>query len=438
MKNNITSYQSRQGRIWCSLFIFLLAMVIFSGFAMAQAEKKAEKSPNDLRVYWSNGLRFETQDKAFTFKLGGRIMNDWAFVTEDEALEPLGDLAGGTEFRRARLYLSGVVHKRIEFKLQVDFAGGGVVGKDVSFKDAFIGIKDLPVIGGIRMGHFKEPFGLEELTSSKYITFMERALPSAWYSSRNTGFMIHNRIADQRMSWAVGVFKAVGNSAGTLFSSENNWRFTGRFTGLPLYKDSGRQMIHLGFSYSYQQPPLNTVLFRQRPEAHLSPRFITTGTFDADNVNIVNPEVALVVGPFSAQAEYTAAIVDTPTDNDPSFSGHYIQASYFLTGENRAYSRSSAAFSRVKPKRNLGSDGGAGAWEIAFRYSSLDLTDVIPVTDTGGKLRNFTVGLNWHLNPITRFMFNYINTNRYDNVVDDVDTLDGTAHFFMMRFQIDF
>ena len=84
-------------------------------------------------------------------------------------------------------------------------------------------------------------------------------------------------------------------------------------------------------------------------------------------------------------------------------------------------------FDRAKPAQDLlGGQGGFGALEVAVRYSSLDLTDAGVV---GGELEDLTIGFNWHLNPNTRVMVNYVNA--------DVDGV-GKADVFMTRFQIDF
>lgn len=94
-----------------------------------------------------------------------------------------------------------------------------------------------------------------------------------------------------------------------------------------------------------------------------------------------------------------------------------------MTGEHRRYSRSSGTFSFVRPQNNFGIGSGWGAWEVAARYSRLDLDDR---NIKGGKLDNITVGLNWHLNPNTRVMWNYVNADR-DNI--------GKADIYMMRLQ---
>lgn len=80
----------------------------------------------------------------------------------------------------------------------------------------------------------------------------------------------------------------------------------------------------------------------------------------------------------------------------------------------------------MKPKRNFLKEGGLGAWEVAARFSHLDLNDEGII---GGRLNNVTVGLNWYLNPNMRVMWNFVYADR-----DDV----GDASIFQMRAQIDF
>ena len=189
------------------------------------------------------------------------------------------------------LFIEGTIYDRFEFKVQYDFAGG-----DAEFKDVFMGIKGLPYAGGVRIGHFKEPFGLEQLTSSKYIAFMERSFTDdALNEGRNTGIMLHNQIMDDRLTWAAGLFRP---SDGFGDSQDDVWNFTGRVTGLPIYADEGRRLLHLGLGVTQRSPVDDRVRVRTRPEAHLAPRFLDTGSFSADGVDAFNLEAALVHGPF--------------------------------------------------------------------------------------------------------------------------------------------
>ena len=403
--------------------------------AQAEGEKleaaittsKAKKpDPKTMRVYWSSGLRMKSNDGNFSLKIGGRIQNDWSLYSTDsdnpDAYRKIGD---GTEFRRARLYMEGEIYKNIKYKAQYDFGG-----QDADFKDVYIELKKIPTLGNLRIGHFKEPMSLEELTSSKYLTFMERSLPNAFVQGRNTGFQISNSFADKRATAAVGVFRDVGDS-GNGFGANSDYNVAARITALPWYEDKGKQLLHLGFGYTHEfRDNDSDVRFRSRPEAHLGPRFVDTKAFTAEGINYFNPEIAAVYGPFSIQGEYIFTEVNSDDYNDPSFDGSYIYGSVFLTpGDYRRYKISSGAFDRVKPANDLSwSGGGYGAIEAAFRYSNLNLSDGMI---QGGTLSNFTVGLNWYLNPNVRFLLNYVHANAWRGK-------DVRADIIQIRAQVDF
>jgi phosphate-selective porin OprO/OprP len=388
---------------------------------------EAEKEPSTFRVYWKDGIRIDSRDGRFKFQLTGRIMNDWAVFSADSDTEAFfnENFGSGTEFRRARLGLGGTIYDVLDFKAEYDFADG-----DADFKDMYVGLRKLPVIGHIKVGHKKEPFSLEDQTSSKYITFMERALPTVFAPGYNTGVLFHNVELDGRLFWGVGGFRET-DDFGEGFGEEDEYNITARVTGLPWYEQEGGRLLHLGISYSHKFGDGDegaTVRFRQRPEAHLSPvRFVDTTDIPTDGVDLVTPEAALVFGPFSAQGEYFHASVDRVNGSDVDFDGFYLFVSYFLTGEHRSYSKTKGAFDRVKPKKNfgLGKERGWGAWEIAARYSNLDLTDG---SISGGELHDFTLGVNWYLYPNARIMGNYIFAD-----LDDV----GETSIFQMRFQVD-
>jgi phosphate-selective porin OprO/OprP len=71
-------------------------------------------------------------------------------------------------------------------------------------------------------------------------------------------------------------------------------------------------------------------------------------------------------------------------------------------------------------------NSGAGAWEVAFRYSYANL---ISNNIIGGKQSDFTAGLNWYLNPVTRVMLNHVLASIKDK---------GNASVFQVRFQVEF
>lgn len=406
---------------------------------VADVEKKVGKK-NFLAPYWKSGLRLDSADGKFKLKIGGRVQNDWTIYGTDEELRSrFGRIGDGTEFRRARLFMEGSVYGNIKYKFQYDFASSD------PFKDAYIQVKKLPMVGNFTIGHFKEPFSLEELTSSKYITFMERSLPNAFSQGRNLGVRFNRSFMDKRATAAFGFFRD-GNPADAPFGPDGIYNATTRFTFLPWYQEKGRQLLHAGFSYSHAFHNLTredgdvvkTDRFRQRPEAHLGPRLVETPKFAAEEIDYINPEVALVYGPASLQFEWMSALVNRESGDDLHYNGFYGFASYFLTGEHRPYKTSSGAFDRVTPKNDFDAKGGWGALEFAARYSLIDLNDE---DVNGGEMQNVTVGINWYLNSNVRIMFNYVRA-----MLDEDDCYYkgsmgshcGDADIIQGRFQVDF
>ncbi len=397
--------------------------------------------PHKGHFFWDEGLEFQSEDgQTFKGEIGGRIMWDVAAFAQDSAVErlptdvvdspntPIGNLPAETEFRRVRIFTEGELDLSLPtmYKLQLGFAGG-----EVSFKDVYLGWKEIPVLGQVRVGHFKEPFSLEELTSSKYIQFMERAAPiEAFSPGRNTGVGIDQTAFDERLTWHIGGFVETDGSGNGQISG--NQQVTARVTGLPFYQkeESGERLLHLGLNGRVINPEDDTMRIRSRPEAHLAPHFVDTGNMPVDQAYTLAPEIAMVWSSFSVRSEYFRNWLDSRPAADPTLDGYYVAAGWFITGEQRPYDRSSGAFGRVIPHRNFSlAHGGLGAWQLGVRYSSTDLGDGLV---QGGDLDSLTFGLNWHLNSQARIMFNYGFANvRRGNV-------DGDTHLFQTRFQVDF
>ena len=374
---------------------------------------------NSLRPYWKDGVRLETPDKRVSLKIGGRIQADWMWINEDQSVrDAIGDQSSGSEFRRTRLYMSGDLFGNLSFKSQFDFAGGST-----ALKDVFVGLKEIPGFGNVKVGHYKEPFSLEELTSSNYMTFVERSLPNAFSPSRNTGMTIYNSQLDQRLTWAAGVFRDTDNGGTSLGDGVGG---TVRLTGVPALDKREDRLVHLGVSYSLRRPSNSVLRWRQRPELHLTDRFVDTRSFPAERIQLLALEGAVVNGPFSLQSEYTHSAARSQMAGDPVFGGFYLYASVFLTGEQRNYKASSASFDRLRPLKNFAPGEGPGAWEVALRYSTLDLTDK---AIQGGRLDNLTAAVNWYLNPVARIMFNYVHGDLYEV---------GGTHAVVTRLQLNF
>ena len=363
----------------------------------------------DFTTKWGNGYKLSSSDGMHSLKFGGRIMSDYAIWNNGN------ETFSGTEFRRIRFFNSGKVYDNVKYKLQLDFAGGGV-----SFKDVYMEVA-MPYAGNVKVGHFKEPFRLEALTSSKYITFMERALPIAFSPERNVGVMLHDSFLDDKLSIQAGLFREASSGNDKMIDDVRN--ITTRITFLPINNDNN--LLHLGAAFSSRSSSDDTYSVSSRAENHLGTKLLDMDLDNVTGMNLMGAEMAFVMGSFSVQGEYVMNSVEAMEDY--SFSGYYGQVSYFLTGEKRKYKNSLAGFDRVKPNKNMKEGEGLGAFELAARYSSMDLSEA-----HAGTLNDITVGLNWYLNPCTRLMFNYV-MGTLDN--HGVETTENT---FQCRMQIDF
>ena len=403
------------------LFVVCFVLTVSRGFAQ---EKVAE--PVTWDANWSNGFMLNSSDGNFKLKFGGRIMLDFLSISPGSYYDSIITFNKGVEFRRLRFYNSGLIYNNVSYKLQLDFALGHAV-----LKDAYINLSKIPVVGNIRIGHFKEPIGLELLASSNNITFMERALTDPLTPERNTGIMFFDNNESGRMTWALGYFLP-SNSIGFGLYSGNKFNLSGRITGVPYYEtEDGFKLLHLGISLTHQEQDNSAYPLASRPETHLAPKLLLAEIDVVKAVNQYGLEVAYVNGPFSMQGEFISATVVTADEstlqNDSyNFDAYYGYISWFITREHRNYKLASGAFDQVKPKTNFGSEGGTGAFEVGVRYSLIDLDD----TDvSGGSMSDITLGLNWYLNPVTRFMFNYL-------LIDVKDQ--GKINAYAFRFQVNF
>ena len=366
------------------------------------SESYAKESASDIKILTKGGLKAQSNDGAFKFQVGGRIMADATFGSSDDA--SINDMNEGTEFRRARIFFKGQLNNDWGYKWQVDFADS-----DVSTKDMFIKYKPK----GLTIGQFKQPFSLEELTSSKYITFMERGLPNVFATGRRIGVGYDS-------DWDGGTFAAsvYGQEAGNGDENQEGFGAGVRLTLAPIHEAGN--VLHLGLAAAQESPndgDNDQVRVRVRPEVHNAPRLVDTNSIanivGVDDITKIGLEGAWVAGPFSLQAEWMQ--MDMSREDglpDVDFDGWYASASWFLTGESRPYKK--GVFGRVKPKSPLGK-GGFGAWEAAVRFAEVDLSDWDDLAaGTGvtgahaGELETTTLGLNWYATDNVRFMLNYV------------------------------
>jgi phosphate-selective porin OprO/OprP len=378
----------------------------------------------------------DTHGEKFSVKVGGRAQADTVWYAND----PDGVGAQNYfEFRRLRLFAEGEGYGVFDYKVQLDFLDDSTGG--TAMKDVYIGMHDVPGFGWVQMGHFKVPFGLETLTSSKYITFMERSLPVAFAPEREVGIGASNNSADEYVTWSYGAFfDDISELTKEIVDDNQGIRIAGRATWTPYYDElaEGRYLFHLGMAGMYTNDRDNDVEFESRPETHegVSGGFVSTGSIAADDYTSLGLEAAVVSGPLSLQSEFMYVDVDADSGADLDYYGAYAFVSYFFTGEHRKYDRSNGTFGRVSPLENFwivdtagGRCVGRGAWEGAIRWSYLDFTD----SADEDQLHDITLGVNWYWNPYMRMMFEYIHAFR-----DSPGQGDADLDILGTRLQVDF
>lgn len=372
---------------------------------------------------WDGTSYVRNEERGYDLRFGGRVVTDGAWVSADDGIRgAYPSITDGSEIRSARLVFQGFVHHVVDYKLQVELAG-----RLVGFRDAYMGLRGVPGVGAIRVGNQKEMFSLEQLMSLKRIAFVERSVVSALAPGRNLGVGLGRAASRGRFTVTAGVFR---NSEGGTSYAGSRYNGTLRFTAAPVLEAGSGNVVHVGIAGSLRQAEIDPadgrakLRYSTQPESNLSPELIDTGEFEADAAAHLGAEVAAIWDRASAQGEYVRVGTDAAESGDPVFSAMYVLARYTLTGERRAYR--GGVVQGLEPRSRFDGRGGGGAWEVAVRYSFVDLNDG---RVRGGKERNITAALNWYLSAETRLMLNYT----YADVIDV-----GTAHQVVARFQVVF
>lgn len=315
----------------------------------------------------------------------GRLHLDAGFYDQDQT-----EFGDGINVRRGRLGMEGTLGDDWSFVLEYDFGEGGEAdATDVYLRTNF-------AEGKLTIGQQRVPFGLNALTSSNSITFIERATPSNVVNTDRKVGVRWDRTFDDLTSQSMLFGRALGDGGSA--GEDESFGFAQRLVFHPQYEGT---QLHFGVAVAYESlGDLSDLRLRDRPELRVDPdvRLIDTGTMnEIDSVLRSGLEIAVQQGSFSLESEYSRISADSSVNGDVTFDGAHVQASYVLTGEQRGYSN--GVFKSVKPASE------SGAWEVAVRYSTMSLNDG---SIFGGEQNNLTLGVNYYLNSQIRFMGNVV------------------------------
>lgn len=360
----------------------------------------------------------------YTFKFRGQIAADAAIFDTRKGTTDFND---GTQLRRARLGVDGTIQKDWAYRLEVDVGNASrddATTGEIDVKDAYIQYKGIEKTT-ITLGQHKTPNTLQQAYSSTDTLFVESPLFVEAFTNRTTAggdykAGISAKYSDINWTATLGVFgenySINGGTSPNTYKDEG-WGPAARLTWAPV--NGVKETLHLGASAYWRDTggrSASAVRFRSGPEVSVdSTRLVDTGNIAANDYSFVGGELAGQYGPLYLESEYGRTDVNRVTGSNVSFDGGYVGASWVITGENREYK--DGAFARIKPKESFSpSKGGWGAWEIATRYSTLDLNDD---NIYGGKEDNYSLGLNWYPNNYLRFLVDYV---RFDARKSGVET----------------
>lgn len=361
----------------------------------------------------------------FSFKPFGRLQVDTAHVGSPDGLVDAG-LGRGTEVRRARIGVSGDISGGFGYKIEVDFADNSA-----EITDAILTYNANDNLG-IVVGQHNNFQGLEELTSSRFTSFMERAaFTDAFGFERRVGvsagytagdLLVHGGVFTDDIDALDDVNESIGGDARIVYAPK-----------------VGDAQLHFGGSLHYRDfnDAATTARYRQRPFVHTTDtRLIDTGSFSAGSETGYGAEAAVISGPFHAVAEGYWQKPNRPRAlADPAFFGGYVEAGLFLTGgDSRGYK--GFKFDRIKPENPFG-EGDFGAVQVNARYDYLDLNDAGII---GGTQNAYALSLIWTPTAYTRFLANYARVS-YDDATATATVTGDTDYaidVFGMRAQFDF
>lgn len=397
----------------------LLILLCFRGSdLLAQnSDTLAVASPFD------EGYFFVGPDDLLKFK--GYVQTDAYF--------PAGASPGNSEFlvRRARLAATGYFQKNFRYMLYARFDRG-----KAQLNEAYLESRHLP-FARIRVGQFKVPFGLSNLTSSSQLGLIDRPLAVDNFSSQyDIGLMLFGGVWRERIEYAVGVFNGRPMNQP---EADKGKDFIGRIVLAPFRQSENKFVkdVYFGASASTgrRSEPLRG---DYETGAGISIFSFADSTVRINKLQRFGADLQWLVGRSAVKAEYVQmsyGIDEKASADRLTNSGYTLDFTCFLTGEDQQRN------STVKPRKNLDpARGNWGAFELTARYQALNLSGRLrryTEYDGAQKVTGVSTGLNWYPNDDVKIGVNY----QWLDFSDAIRWNDGTyskANLLEMRFQYQF
>lgn len=363
------------------------------------------------------------ENKSNTLNFSGYLMVDHdyfsAFYNEDES-----EYQHKTEIRRSKIGVTFTPNQYIKGKIQVKYSQvfaneGQLIPGDIYFR-----VKTNSNFG-FQIGHMKEPFGLEQQTSSSELIAIERSLPTTVFSpKRSYGLLID--IKKRSYTLAGGYFQNKDRGSEFLLTNFDIFQrapkdikaLTMRLTAAPIHKNNST--LHIGSSVSKRWLFENKVQLKSKGEVHTADSIIRGSRFFADESNLYQIDLAIHRGSFLAQGEFFVNKIQQFDGRPWSFYGGYAQASYNAFGHYK--------YKKGNFKSSSNNDNFSLEWVIRHSYINLEDNNI------GSKASSSLLGMNLHINSYLKLMMN-TSTPWITG-----DTINGfqTGRSYSLRAQISF
>lgn len=367
-------------------WLLILACFFSQASLLAQTGGDARHRFPDVPDAWLEAAQYKNEHFSMAVLFGGLL--DYTILDQDQqSIDQIGKQDDGFESRSVRFLFAGTL----------DFIGpwSYVVaaeynGYDREPEDPVFNFVDVAVArhfadgsGRLRIGKQKQPFVYEMVGDSANLMHHERFL-EPFFVSRGWGVSYMHTYLDKRLGLQLGWYNDWFVDSGKFWGEGNQLAL--RLTGLPIWRDQGARLLHVGVSARYLEDEENYLRYRGRPGSHVTGFYVDSGDFEADHALHMGLEALWQGNRLTILGEYVKAWLTADTSGNPRLNGYYVTASYLFNGELRPYGTMLRYSRRVRP------GGGWGALEPFVRYGRVDLDDA---GIKGGSMEKWYVGVNW-------------------------------------------
>jgi phosphate-selective porin OprO and OprP len=407
------------------LITFLLSTLLISSTIHAEETKDDAALPPIIQL-GKDGFILKSADQKFSIRFGGYVQGDSRFLVDDDSHAALDTFF----LRRARPLIEATFYKSLTFRFLPDFGQG-----TTSIQEAYGECNYYPH-AKVRVGKYKAPVGLERLQSATALLLVERGMPTNIVPNRDVGVQLAGDLKDALVTYAIAVMNGVPDGGSTDLDVNDGKDVAARIFFNPNAKASLLAGAGFGIAGTYGKQEKNLPNYK-------TPALATFFAYNLDSaadgtIYRVSPQFQFYNGPVSIISEYVLSSEEVR--NPTRFSK--IQNTAWQIAGGILLSGDRATPKPLDPKNTFDPGQGTwGAWQLAFRYSALDIDEdafafgFADPTKSARSAKEFAAGLNWYWNRNMKLVFNYDYT-KFEGGAASGDR--ETENVFLSRLQLAF